>query len=132
MSNHDHHDHDHHHHDHDHDHGHEQVGRGPHDVGGLPSGRPHKEAHTYQDWERRIDSIRLVLSGRYDGTKVMSVDELRGNIEGIAPEAYAQMSYYERWITAISKILLSKGVITTEELSTRIAEVEARLTGKRA
>jgi hypothetical protein len=131
MSNHDHHQHHHHDHDHGHGHGHEQVGRGPHDVGGLPSGRPHKEAHTYQDWERRIDSIRLVLSGRYGGTKVMGVDELRGNIEGIPPDAYASMSYYERWITAISRILLSKGVITTEELTARIAEVEARLTEKR-
>jgi hypothetical protein len=118
------------HHDHcdDHHHAdhlrHEQVGRGPHDVGGLAAGRTHNHEHVYDDWERRVDSIRLVLAGRYGGPKIIVVDELRGNIEALA-DSYWKLGYYERWIVGISKILLAKGIITTEELAAKVAEIEA-------
>ena len=36
------------------------------------------------------------------------------------------MSYYERWIASMTNTLLNKGVIDSDELGRRMAEVEAR------
>jgi len=57
---------------------------------------------------------------------VVRTDELRRAIEGMGAKAYDELSYYEKWITAIAEILLEKGVIGVDELSTKIAEIEAR------
>ena len=54
------------------------------------------------------------------------MDELRKNIEAIGPDAYDKLSYYERWITSITNTLLERGVISSEELSRKMAEVKAR------
>jgi hypothetical protein len=36
------------------------------------------------------------------------------------------MGYYERWIAAITAAMLERGVVTSDELGRRMAEVEAR------
>jgi len=36
------------------------------------------------------------------------------------------MGYYERWITSITQNLLHKGILTTDELGRKLAEIEAR------
>jgi hypothetical protein len=53
------------------------------------------------------------------------VDELRRNIETLGAEAYDKMSYYERWIYAITQTLIQRGVITIDELGTGIAKAQA-------
>ena len=57
---------------------------------------------------------------------LVRTDELRRAIEGIGADAYDSMSYYERWISAIVEVLLEKGVISVNELSGKIAEIEKR------
>ena len=94
------------------------IERGHHDMGGLPAGRVEAEEHGYDDWERRVDAMVTLL--RTDGT--ITVDELRKNIEAIAPEAYDRMSYYERWVTSLAQTLLQRGIISTEELSRKLRD----------
>jgi hypothetical protein len=94
------------------------IERGHHDMGGLPAGKVEPEEHDYDDWERRVDAMVTLL--RTDGT--ITVDELRKNIEAIAPEAYDRMSYYERWITSLTQTLLQRGIIKTEELLHRMRD----------
>jgi hypothetical protein len=36
------------------------------------------------------------------------------------------MSYYERWTAAMAQTLLQRGLITTEELARKMAEIDAR------
>jgi hypothetical protein len=36
------------------------------------------------------------------------------------------MSYYERWIYAITQTLIQRGVVTVDELGRKIEEVKAR------
>ena len=96
--------------------------RSHHDLGGLPAGRVEATEHDYALWEKRVDALMVLLSaaGR------MTVDELRKNIEAIGPDAYDRMSYYERWMHSISQSLIQRGVITIDELSQKMAQVEAR------
>ena len=60
---------------------------------------------------------------------MLTVDELRRNIESLGPEAYDTMSYYERWIHAVTQTLLQRGVISVDELGRRIEAVRAREEG---
>jgi hypothetical protein len=98
--------------------------RGHHDMGGLPGGPVERGEHDHALWEKRVDALMFLLSS--PKRQLLGVDELRRNIEALAPEAYDEMSYYERWISAIANTLLQRGVITTDELGRKMAEVVAR------
>ena len=95
-------------------------------MGGLPAGKVERTEHDYADWERRVDALMVLLSGIRGGKKLMTVDELRKNVEAIPPEAYEKMSYYERWVTSITQTMIQRGVITTEELGRKMQEVQSR------
>ena len=58
--------------------------------------------------------------------RLLRVDELRRSIEALGADAYDKYSYYERWMSAISEVMLEKGVISVAELGERMAAVEAR------
>ncbi|HXY99587.1 MAG TPA: nitrile hydratase [Stellaceae bacterium] len=95
-----------------------------HDMGGLPAGPVERREHDHAPWEKRVDALMMLLSQR----QLLRVDELRRNIEALPPDAYDTMSYYERWISAISHTLLQRGVVTADELGRKLAEIEARET----
>lgn len=105
------------------------IERGHHDMGGLPAGKVEPAEHDYAAWERRVDALMVLLSGTRGGQRLMTVDELRKNIEALPPDAYERMSYYERWVTSITQIMIQRGVITTEELGLKMAEIKARAGG---
>jgi hypothetical protein len=98
--------------------------RSHHDMGGEPAGPVERTEHDYALWEKRVDAL-LVLLSRKD-RRLITVDELRRNIESLGADAYDAMSYYERWIHSISQTLIQRGVITIDELGRRMAEVEQR------
>jgi hypothetical protein len=93
-----------------------------HDLGGRPAGPVDKTEHDYVLWEKRVDALLVLLSSR----KLMTVDELRRNIEELGADAYDRLSYYERWIHSITQTLIQRGVITIDELGRRMADVEQR------
>ncbi len=97
-------------------------GRMHHDMGGLPAGRVDVADHEYGEWDRRIDAIVHLASRRVG----ITVDERRKNIEALPPQAYDAMSYYEKWLVAITQTLIQRGVITTGELGRKMEEVRAR------
>ncbi len=92
-------------------------------MGGLEAGAIDREMHDYALWERRVDALMMLLSGP---RRIMTVDQLRKGIEALPPDAYDSMTYYERWIASLTNALLDAGVLTTEELGARMAEVSAR------
>ncbi|MGI9421083.1 MAG: hypothetical protein ACR2RA_24935 [Geminicoccaceae bacterium] len=95
-----------------------------HDMGGLDAGPVERAEHDYAPWEKRVDAILRLLIDKKRG--VMTVDELRRNIEELGPGAYDEMNYYQRWMASIGNNLLEKGVIGVDELGRKMAEVEAR------
>jgi hypothetical protein len=98
--------------------------RSHHDMGGQPAGEVQRTEHDYSLWEKRVDAMLVLLSSKKP--KLITVDELRKNIEAIGPYAYDKMTYYERWIHSISQTLIQRGVISIEELGRKMADVEAR------
>jgi hypothetical protein len=93
-------------------------------MGGLPAGPVERSEHDHAHWEKRVDALQVLLSA--PERRLLRVDELRRNIEGLGPDAYDAMTYYERWIAAITRVLLERGVITSDELGRRIEAVKAR------
>ena len=98
------------------------IERQHHDMGGQPAGKVEPTEHDYPEWERRVDAMvqLLRMSGR------ITVDELRKNIEQLPPQAYDDLSYYEKWIASLTQTLIQRGVITTEELGRKMEEVGKR------
>jgi hypothetical protein len=93
-----------------------------HDMGGLPAGPVVPTEHDYALWEKRVDALMMLLSSR----GLLTVDELRRNIEGLGADAYERMTYYERWIHAITQTLIQRGVITVDELGRAMEAVRTR------
>ena len=98
------------------------VVRGHHDMGGLPAGKVEPTEHDYADWERRVDAMAVVLSQK----RRLTVDERRRAIETLAPEAYDELSYYERWVIALGQTLIQRGIVTSAELAKKMMEVQKR------
>jgi hypothetical protein len=102
------------------------LARGHHDMGGLPAGKVEPVEHDYEDWERRIDALMMFCSGVKGKKRLITVDELRKNIESLAPAAYDALAYYEKWVTALTQALIQRGVITTADLARKMDEVKKR------
>ncbi|MEM6356763.1 MAG: ScnB-like protein [Pseudomonadota bacterium] len=97
-------------------------GRSWHDMGGTPAGDIKFAEHDYALWEKRVDALLVLMTTKGHFT----VDGLRRSLEGMGPQAFETMTYYERWIAAVAENLIEKGVITIEELNARMAEIAAR------
>jgi len=102
------------------------IERSHHDMGGLPAGPVERGEHDYAEWELRVDALMTLLTGVRSAKKLMTVDELRKNIEALGPDAYDRMSYYERWVSSITQTMIQRGVITTEELGRKMEQIEKR------
>ena len=95
-----------------------------HDMGGLSAGPVEQTEHDYTPWEKRVDAILRLISD--DKRKLMIVDAHRRIMEDLGPGAYDELSYYERWISAITTILIEKGGLSIDELGRRMEAVKTR------
>jgi nitrile hydratase subunit beta len=88
------------------------------DVGGmigfLAIAEEPDEPAFHADWEAHVLALNTALLRR----GVYNLDEFRDAIERMEPAAYLSSSYYEKWFTAITTLLVEKGVATREELAT--------------
>lgn len=87
------------------------------DVGGLATTPVVRDEYANAEWENRIDALMMVI---WQKAKLITVDELRRNIEELGSSAYNGLTYYERWMHSITQTLIQRGVITIEELSSAL------------
>lgn len=86
-----------------------------HDLGGAPRFRctPVDPDDAPPDaFGKRVDALRQILARK----GLMSVDELRRGVEAIPEGEYHALGYYERWLRAISGLMVEKGVVQREQL----------------
>ena len=96
----------------------------PHDMGGLPAGPMEPSEHDLSYWERRIESM---LSLCFRKGLLKDAAELRHRIEGLGPDAYERLSYYERWAAALTARLTELDVVNDAELAAKIADIKSRM-----
>jgi hypothetical protein len=96
------------------------TGRRFHDMGGQPAGplfpSGNREEHEFEDWERRVDAMMSILSR----ANKVRIDEIRRTLEDLG-ETVWKMSYYERWLYAITQNLIARGHLSIDEVG-RIME----------
>lgn len=97
---------------------------GVHDLGGMHGFGPvpvDDDAAFHADWERRVYAINRLLG--FHGT--YATDEFRHAVERMPPAAYLEATYFERWLDALERLCLEKGVVDADELADRRAAVAA-------
>lgn len=97
------------------------LGHRHHDLGGRAAGPVVRDEHDYSHWEKRVDALMMLLWMR---AGAITVDELRRTIEDLGPRSYDHMGYYEKWMHGIVQTLLARGLIHSDELGQRMAELE--------
>jgi len=96
---------------------------GPHDLGGQEGGPIDTAEHDTAYWEWQVDAmVRLALKKGL----ISDFAELRDGIEQLSADDYDQCTYYERWAKALAYTLVSRGVITQQQLSDQVAAVRER------
>ncbi len=94
---------------------------GIHDLGGMHGfglvEREIDEPTFHADWERTV--VALQQATRRLG--LFNLDEFRFAIERMDPASYLVASYYEKWLQSIATNLSEKGIVSTEEVSARMA-----------
>ena len=93
-----------------------------HDRGGWSTDEPIDIAgHQTMDWELRVHALHRVLGQK----RIRTTDELRRAIESLPLDKYESLSYYETWTAALEILLVEKGVLSTDEIDRKMAELEA-------
>ncbi len=93
-----------------------------HDLGGMqgfgPIEREENEPVFHARWEGRVRA--MMTAGLRLG--LYNLDEFRWALERMDPAEYLDASYYEKWLAAIERLYIEKGVITQEELKSRLRQ----------
>ena len=88
-----------------------------HDVGGMqgfgPVEQEADEPPFHADWEAHVFALNRALIGR----GVYNLDEFRDAIERMPPQQYLASSYSEKWLHAITTLLVEKGVLSAQEVA---------------
>lgn len=96
---------------------------GPHDLGGQEGGPIDLAEHDTAYWEWQIDAmVRLALKKGL----ISDFAELRDGIEQLTAEDYANCTYYERWAKSLAHTLVSRGVVSAEQLAAQVDAVRSR------
>ena len=89
---------------------------GVHDMGGMQDFGPvvaePDEPAFHASWEGRAFAINQAVGA----WRKWTVDAWRHKIEVLPPADYLRMSYYERWLAAVSALLVDSGLATRAEL----------------
>jgi nitrile hydratase subunit beta len=93
---------------------------GAHDLGGMHGFGPINPEPEAQEpvfhaaWEKRLFSLALAVGalGKWN------IDMSREARERQPPVDYLRHTYYENWLAGLEKLLVEKGLVTPEELTT--------------
>lgn len=84
----------------------------PHDLGGKPGFGPvpAEEGDVIpfrKDWEAHIYGIYRVLAKK----GLLNEHEMRHAVESLDRDEYLSSGYYERWVYAIERVMIDKGLL---------------------
>ncbi|WP_277609227.1 SH3-like domain-containing protein [Rhodococcus sp. CH91] len=99
-----------------------------HDVGGQPDVPVEYTEKVEEDWE-----MNTYVTCECLGWRGAWNSEMRRRAENdLGATLYYGLPYYARWITVATKVLVSKGLITTDELAAKVDAVRARMIEERS
>ena len=89
----------------------------PHQIGGAgaftgPVPGIDDAERFHEGWEARVFALYRALTDR----RLFTTDQHRDAVERIDAGAYHAITYFERWLAAIERVAVERGLITAEEL----------------
>ncbi|QMT60782.1 MULTISPECIES: SH3-like domain-containing protein [unclassified Legionella] len=93
-----------------------------HDVGGEPDGPLDKSEHKTAFWEKSTHCVAECLAWRGHWCS----EERRRRENDLGETIYFATPYYARWLLAIAKMLIEKGLITPDELIQKMDVIRRR------
>jgi nitrile hydratase len=89
---------------------------GIHDMGGMqdmgPIERERGEPVFHKEWEGRVLAMVLAASA----WRRWNMDAFRYTREVLPPVDYLTISYYEQWFSGLQRLLVSRGLVTADEV----------------
>ncbi len=98
--------------------------RGPHDIGGEAAGPVDTSAKAPEPWHKLITALSGVLGNGLHN--IICTDETRRTREALDQETY-DAGYFERHTQSLADLLVEKGLLDSEALTQRMAEIEKRI-----
>jgi hypothetical protein len=96
----------------------------PHDLGGQSAGPIDRVEHEVEAWQTLVTALMYLLR---DHCHLAKTDEMRRAIEDMKPEEYQRLDYFEKWAVGISILVIEKGLMTSDQIARRAADISARL-----
>lgn len=91
---------------------------GPHDMGGMqcygPVNPEIAEPLFHGEWEKKAMALTVGMGF----TGMWNIDASRFARESLPPQQYLSSTYYQIWLAALEKLMLERGMVTSEELTT--------------
>src|SRR5260370_3575152 len=87
-----------------------------------PVDREENEPVFHAAWEAAVLAIERAGGAR----GFFNIDEFRHGIERMAPAHYLRATYYEKWLHAVTPLLLEKAVAGAERLASRVPYFDRR------
>jgi len=91
-------------------------------MGGQDAGPVPRDGHDFALWEKRVDALMVLCSGK----GLFTVDGLRRVLEDMPEDSFEKMTYYERWVASINQNLVEAGAYSLDELAHKMDAVRAR------
>ena len=89
---------------------------GVHDMGGMQDMGPvqyeENEPVFHARWEARLYALTRAMRA----WRRWNIDAWRYSIELIPPAEYLRMTYYEKWLAGLTRLLVKTGVVTPAEM----------------
>jgi nitrile hydratase len=94
------------------------MSRWPHQLGGRDDfGGPvpgiDDEQRFHEAWEARVFGLARTAGNH----RLWTTDEQRHAIERIDPSVHHRLSYFERWLAAMERVVVERGLLGPEELA---------------
>jgi nitrile hydratase len=90
---------------------------GAHDMGGVHGFGPveveEDEPVFHAEWERRVFALTRAMGA----TSEWNLDQVRFAREDRHPAEYLALSYYERWLTGLERMVVERGLVGLDELA---------------
>lgn len=98
---------------------------GIHDLGGMDGFGPVPYSNPTETFHERWHGEMYAALLATLGNGISPIDRFRHSIERMPPDLYLESAYYDRWVTAITRLYVESGLVDPETFAERTQAIEA-------